>query len=85
MAYSPSQKWEDGKLIERAQDSRGVEEENTAVAVTGSPTKPAQPNSTFSSRRDARLGETKSKAKAVKAGDVEDKAVTGSRTSTKRR
>ncbi len=76
MANSPSQKWEDGKLVERAQDSRGATEESTAEAVTGSPTKPASPNSTFTSRREARLGRGK---KAVDSDAVEDKSVSGAR------
>ena len=72
MATHPSQKWEDGKLVERAQDVRGDAEENEATAVTGSPIKPHQSNSTFTSRREARLGRGK---KAVDSDDVEDKAV----------
>lgn len=80
MVNSPSQKWEDGKLVERAQDARGATEENTAQAVTGrtndtpvrSPEEaPLGGNSTFGSR-----GKAGAKgAKAVDSGDAEDKSV----------
>lgn len=76
MATSPSQKWKDGRLVERALDSRGEPEENTAEAVTGSPTKQAQPNSTFSSRRAARIPVKDDEvAKAVEGKQAENKAV----------
>lgn len=91
MAHSPSQKWEDGRLVERAQDARGEAEENEAVAVTGRPVKRFPPNSTFSSRRAARLG-TKTEAaegeedtKAISAEEAEDKAVRSSERKTRRK
>lgn len=76
MAHSPSQKWEDGKLVERAQDARGAVEENEAAAVTGRPVKKAPPNSTFTSRREARLAAAKgADSKAVEDDEAENKAV----------
>lgn len=81
MVNSPSQKWEDGKLVERAQDARGAVEENTAQAVTGRPPDAVPSNSNFASRAKARGAGRK----AVDPDDVEDKAVTSSRTATKRK
>ena len=54
-------------------------------AVTGRTADKAPPNTTMAERSRQRAGDAKSDTKAVKAADVEDKAVSGSRTSTKRK
>lgn len=92
MAYSPSQTWKDGVLTERAQDSRGATEKNTAVAVTGrandTPIRddedaPLGGNSTFGTRGKAAAKASKTTTKAVTDDATENKAV-GARKASKK-
>ena len=85
MAHSPSKRWEDGVLVERAKSTPMGDGENDAVAVTGRANDlpiverdPALPNTTFAERAKARAGASRKK---VDGDDAEDKAV--SRASTK--
>lgn len=80
MANRPSQKWDGGKLVERAKDARGATEENEAAPVTGRPNDtpvrdpepaPLGGNTTFAERAKVRgVG-----GKQVNSDAVEDKSI----------
>ena len=77
MADSPSHKWKDGVLSERAIATEVAGDPDEAVSVTGRPNDVPSPNSTFGSRSKGRSGGSRSKA--VTDDDTENKAVKAAR------
>lgn len=86
MAHSPSTKWEDGRLVERAKSTPMGDGANDAVAVTGRPNdlpieepEPALPNTTFAERARRQ----KPGAKRVDSDSAENKALSSSEATKK--